>query len=163
MPRLPDRFDLWVRKAKECPDPARQLDYVLGAMMGLTDWYFLNVGTKDSPETARTQIETDPCLLVFSDTSRIEDFIRNGWGLGHLASTDPLPVIAIPTAAALAWCVKLKSGLLINPSEDAVLISFEQLEIFHNEWIARGGPQASGFWIPNMTTQEHDFWQEHGL
>lgn len=163
MPRLPDRFDLFVRKAKECPDPARQVDYVLGAMMGLKEGYFLNVGTKESPEAARTQMETDPCFLVFSDPARIEEFIRQGWGLGHLKATDPLPIIAIPAAAALAWCVQAKAGLLINPGEEAALIPLEQIEIFHDEWTRRGGLATSGFWIPNMTTEEQDFWQEHGL
>ena len=163
MARLPDRFDLWVRKARQCSDTARQVDYVLGALAGLKEWYFLNVGTKGSPQTARTQIETDPCILVFSDVSRIEEFIREGWGLNHLQKGDPLPIITIPTAAAMAWCVECQAGLLINPGEDTVLIPFEQLEVFHEGWIRHGERQISGFWIPNMTTEEEDFWQEHGL
>jgi hypothetical protein len=43
------------------------------------------------------------------------------------------------------------------------MIPFAQLESYHAEWSQRGGRQASGFWIPNMTSEEEDFWQEHGL
>jgi len=162
MARLPDRFDLWVRKARACPDPARQVDYVLGALAGLKEWHFLNVGTKESPQAAQTQIELDRCLLVFSDVSRIEEFIQEG---GGWQKKDPLPMITIPTAAAMAWCVKCQTGLLVNPGEDAdaVMIPFGQVEAFHLEWSQRGGRQAAGFWIPNMTTEEEDFWREYGL
>jgi hypothetical protein len=160
MARLPDRFDLWVRKARKCQDTARQADYVLGALAGLKEWHFLNVGTKEAPQAAKTQIEADPCVLVFSDVGRIEEFVQEGWGV---QKKDPLPVITIPGVAAMAWCVEGRTGLLVNPGEDAVLIPFEQLEVFQAEWRQRGGRQAAGFWIPNMTTEEEDFWREHGL
>jgi hypothetical protein len=64
--------------------------------------------------------------------------------------------------AALAWCVECRTGVLVNPPEDAALIPFSQIEAFHREWKARGERQAAGFWIPNMTSEEEDFWQEHG-
>jgi hypothetical protein len=161
MARLPDRFDLWVRKARECKDVARQADYVLGALAGLKEWHFLNVGTKEAPQAAKTQIGTDPCpcRLVYSDVSRIEELVQEG---GGVPKKDPLPVITIPAAAAMAWCVEGRTGLLVNPGEDAVMIPFEQLESFHAEWSRRGGRQAAGFWIPNLTTEEEDFWQEQG-
>ena len=163
MSRLPDRFDLWVRKARECSDPARQVDYVLGALAGLKEWNFLNIGTKETPQAAQTQIGADTCLLVFSDTGRIEEMIREGEG--PLQKKDPLPVISIPTPIAMAWCVECRVGLLVNAreDEDTVLIPFDQVQAFHAEWSQRGGRQASGFWIPNMTTEEEDFWQEHGI
>jgi hypothetical protein len=163
MARLPDRFDLWVRKAKQCSDTARQADYILGALVALPDWHFLNVGTKEEPQAARAQIDTDPCLFVFSDLGRIEDFIAEGWARGHLKKRDPLPVISIPAAAAMAWSVKCRARLFVNPGEDSALIPLEQVEAFHAEWSERGGRQASGFWIPNLTTKEEDFWQENGL
>src|SRR5471030_1371529 len=102
MARLPDRFDLWVRKARECRDPARQVDYVLGALAGLKEWHFLNIGPKEAPQVAKTQIGADPCVLVYSDVGRIEELVRKGDGL--LPKNNPLPVITIPTAAAMAWC-----------------------------------------------------------
>ena len=43
------------------------------------------------------------------------------------------------------------------------MIPFDQLKAFHAEWSRRGERQTAGFWIPNMTTEEEDFWQENGL
>jgi hypothetical protein len=160
MARLPDRFDLWVRKARECQDVARQADYVLGALAGLKEWYFLNLGTEAAAQAAETEIEGARCLLVFSDATRIEELLQEREGL---RPGDAMPVMTIPTAAAMVWCLERPAGLLVNPGEDAVMIPFRQLEHFHTEWSGRGGPQAVGFWIPNLTTAEEDFWQEHGL
>src|SRR5471030_3540995 len=118
MSRLPDRFDLWVRKARDCQDEARQADYILGALAGLKEWHFVNIGTKESPQAAQTQIESDRCLLVFSDVGRIEEIIGQGGGLQGLQKQGPLPVITIPTDVAMAWCVECRVGLLVNPRED---------------------------------------------
>ena len=164
MARLPDRFDLWVRKARECRDATRQVDYLLGALAGLKAWHFLNAGTKENPQPAEAKIEDARHLLVFSDTDRIEELIRKE---GQFQASDPLPVITIATAQAMPWCLEQgargSAGLLVNPGEDAFLLPMNQLEVFHAEWKNRGGRQAAGFWIPNMTTEEEDFWQEHGL
>jgi len=164
MARLPDRFDLWVRKARECQDPARQVDYVLGALAGLTEWYFLNLGTKESPQPAETEMENAPYLLLFSDVERIDELVGES---GRWQRGDPLSVIAMPTATAMSWCLERRSagcaGVLVNPGEDAFAFPMEQLARFHEEWSQRGGRQASGFWIPSMTSEEEDFWQEHGL
>jgi hypothetical protein len=159
MARIPDRFDLWVRKARECADSVRQADYVLGALAGLKEWHFLNLGTKESPHAAKTQIDAEPYLLIYSDLDRIEEFIREKNGARQ---NEPLPVISVATGAAMAWCVECRTGLLVNPPEEAVMIPFEQVAAFHAEWKQRGGRQAAGFWIPNMTSEEEDFWQEHG-
>lgn len=164
MARLPDRFDLWVRKARKCSDPSRQADCLLGALAGLREWHFLNVGTKENPQPAETEIESIRHLLVFSNPDRIEELVRDG---EQFHASVPLPIIAIPTAEAMAWCLKQRitgsGGLLVNPGEDAFLLPMDHLEVFHAEWETRGGRQAAGFWIPNMTTEEEDFWQEHGL
>jgi len=160
MARIPDRFDLWVRKARECDNPVRQVDYVLGALAGLKEWHFFNLGTKEKPQAARTQIDTDPYLLVYSDLGRIEDFIQEQ---GAVPRNAPLPVITVPAPAAMAWCVECRVGLLVNAPEPAVMIPFAQVEAFHAEWSKRGGRQAPGFWIPNMTSEEEDFWQQHGI
>jgi hypothetical protein len=156
MARLPDRFDLQVRKARSCTDPLRQADYVLGALAGLREWHFLNLGTKEKPQAARTEIDADPYILVYSDTGRIEEFVRE-----HEKAA--LPVISVATKAAMAWCVECRVGLFVNPPENAVMIPFEQVKAFHAEWLKRGARQSVGFWIPNMTSEEEDFWQEHGI
>jgi hypothetical protein len=163
MPRLPDHFDLWVRKAREQSDPVRQTDFVLGALMGLRDWHFLNIGSVEKPQAARTQIDQDACVLVFSGIDRLEELVEISGAGKHVPKGQPPPAITVPSAAALPWCVECKVGLLINPSEEAVLIPLNQVESFCKEWQARGKRQAAGFWIPNMTSEEEDFWQEHGL
>ena len=164
MARLPDRFDLWVRKARESADTARQLDYVLGALAGLPEWHFFNVGTKENPQPAEADIEDAKFLLVFSDTDRIEELFSDARGIHR---GDTLPVITIPTDKAMPWCLERRAqgcdGLLVNPGDDACLIAMEQVALFYDAWSRRSGRLASGFWIPNMTSEEEDFWQENGL
>jgi hypothetical protein len=160
MARLPDRFDLQVRKARSCTDPVRQADYVLGALAALAEWNFYNLGTKENPQIAKTEIDTDPYVLVYSDINRVEEIVLKTLGP---RGAGPVPVIAVPTEAAMAWCVGCRTGLFVNAPEDAVMIPFAQLEHFQSEWLKRAARQPAGFWIPNMTTEEEDFWQEHGL
>src|ERR1700678_2051948 len=100
MAAVPDRFDLWVRKARECADPVRQTDYVLGSLAGLNDWHFLNLGSGQKPEAAGAEIEGGRHLLVFSDAGRIEAMLKDGG-----QSVRPLPVMTIPTVAAMRWCL----------------------------------------------------------
>jgi hypothetical protein len=159
MARLPDHFDLWVRKARQSPDVARQVDYILGAMTALKEWHFLNVGRWSAPRAADTQIGTDLCLLVFTDFGRVEDMMKER---GDFVPDQPLPIISLAAARALSWCVARRSGVLVNPGEYAALIPFAQVEAYYNEWVKRGGQQP-GYWIPNMSTEEEDFWQQHGL
>ena len=157
MARLPDRFDLWVRKARDCRDTARQADYVLGALAGLKEWYFAAVGSKENPVPAEVETDGARYVLVFSDPGRIGEIQGDATPTG-----EPLAVIATPMAAAMTWCVERRVGVLVNPGEDSALIPLNQLEAFHAEWSRRGGRQGAGFWIPNMTTEEEDFWQEQG-
>lgn len=157
MARLPDRFDLWVRKAQECGDPARQADYILGALAGLKEWYFAAEGREANPVPVECDIEGQRHILVFSGPGRLEE-------MKLAPGRHPLKSISMPMAAAMTWCVDRRAGLMLNPAgHGTVLIPFDQLDAFHAEWNRRGGLQASGFWIPNLTTEEQDFWQEHGL
>jgi hypothetical protein len=162
MATVPDRFDLWVRKARECDEPARQTDYVLGSLAGLSEWHFLNLGTGEKPQAAEAEIEGKRHVLVFADAGRIEEILEE-----RGQRVKPLPVINIPTVAAMAWCLEREAegcaGLLVNPGDYAAVISMDQLRAFHAEWSKRGGREGIGFWIPNMTTEEEDFWQENGL
>jgi hypothetical protein len=162
MARLPDHFDLWVRKARESSDPKRQIDYVLGALATLTNWHFLNIGTKENPQSGEVEIEGGRYLLVFSDQERIAELVED-----RLGESTSLPVITIPSSAAMTWCIERKAegcaGLLVNPGEFAVLVPMKALEVYRDEWNQRDEKFSSGFWIPNMTSEEEDFWQEHGL
>jgi len=158
MSRLPDRFDLWVRKARESADPARQVDWVLGALVAGKELLFLNIGTKEKPVIA-----ADECALVFTDAERIEEFVAEHPELRKGADGE-LPVIASPIAAGLKWCMENEVGLVINPGVgETAVVSHAGLAPFVEEWRRRGERHSAGFWIPNMTTEEEDFWQEHGL
>ena len=155
MARLPDRFDLWIRKARESADPARQVDLVLGGLMGLGTWHLLNVGTQDDPQPAETELEGGRYLLVFSDAGRVGQMLEDR-GL----PAEQLPVISIPADAALGWSLERHCGLIVNQD---VVIPLDHLQLYHEEWKTRGGARARGFWIPNLTSEEEDFWQEHGI
>jgi hypothetical protein len=161
MARLPDRFDLWVRKARACPHPARQLDYILGALLALPAWHFLHLGPRDQPQPAIAELETERLLVVFTDPDRVIE------AAGDAAFPTQPPVYSLPAAEALRACLAdgpLRSdGLLINPGEEAAVIPHEQVAAFEQEWREQGGPRRAGFWIPHATTEEEDFWQEHGL
>jgi hypothetical protein len=126
-------------------------------LAGLKEWYFLNTGTGENPLPAEAEIEGAQYVLVFSDPGRIEEIHEQ-----YTQKGDPLAVIVMPAVAAMTWCMDRRVGMLVNPGENSVLIPLERFEIFHAEWNQRGGRQAVGFWIPNMTTEEEDFWQEHG-
>jgi len=157
MPRVPDRFDLWVRKARTCPDPVRQADYILGALASLPYWHLLNAGSRERPQPAEGEIEGRRYLLVFSSAEHIEEVTA---GL-----ESPPPPISMPTVKAFPWTLDRPGvdGLLVNPGEDAALVPRDQVEHFHKEWLASQAALPAGFWIPNMTDEEEDFWQEHGL
>jgi hypothetical protein len=155
--RLPDRFDLWVRRARQTADAGRQLDWVLGAMVALPEWYFLNIGTAERPQLACDTIENIPVLLVFTDAGRLTDLVPTSSQAGEPAT------VTIPAAAALAWCVDRHQGLLVNAGDDSVLVPPDALAAFHREWLQRRATVATGFWIPHATSEEEDFWQEHGL
>jgi len=157
MPRLPDRFDLWVRRARACPDPARQADYVLGALAALDEWHFLNRGEEGRPSPALAELEGGPHLLVFSGPDRIEELVAPAPGV-------PLPIISIPTAKAFPWCLEqAAAGLLVNAGEDGFIVGEDRLHAFYRGWSRDREQNSIGFWIPNLTTEEEDFWQEHGL
>ena len=163
MSRLPNRFDLWVRKARESADPARQADWILGALVAQKELYFLNIGTKEKPLIAKTAIAMKECVFVFTDGDRIEDFVAEHPSLRKGRDDGP-PVITSPMASALKWCVENKAGLVINPgAEETAMVPAAELAKFAEEWRPRGERQGAGFWIPKMTTEEEDFWQEYGL
>ena len=169
MARLPDRFDLWVRKARESADPARQVDLVLGALVARKEIYFLNTGSKEHPQIGRAELSgaanpEDRFAGIFTDAQRLEDFATERKMPVATRYGNELPGIVSPMASALDWCVENKVGLLINPTQgETVMVSPSALAAFVAEWKQRGGRQAVGFWIPNLTSEEEDFWQENGV
>jgi len=159
MARIPDRFDLWVRKARASANTDRQMDWVLGALVAREELFFLNSGTKEEPRITRVEMAEEQCALIFTDGERIEEFMT-----AERDAVGERSAIASPSASALAWCVESRLGVVINPAvgETAWIVA-EALAVFLEEWKKRGERQAAGFWIPNMTSEEEDFWQENGL
>jgi hypothetical protein len=154
MPRLPDRFDLWIRQARRSPDPERQLDLILGGLMSLAEVHFLNIGTASRPIIAQTRVDEESCAPLATEPDRFRDAVPD--------DTLAPSTISVAPEKALAWCVENGLAMLINPGSDAAaLIPQDSLAAFHAAWLKR--PTAVGFWIPNLTTEEEDFWQEHGL
>jgi hypothetical protein len=101
--------------------------------------------------------------LLFTDIDRFTEFATEHKLMAAGAGTEP-PVIATPTPAALRWCVESGIGALFNPGVgESAMIPPDTLAAFFAEWTARGSRKGQGFWIPNMTNEEEDFWQEHGL
>ncbi len=159
---LPDQFDLWVRKAKQMA-PARQLDCLLGMLFAQPEWFFFNQDEK-KVLPAQIEIENAKCLILFSDSRKMLEFFENAM---H-QKLDQLPSLAIPAASGTEFCLQFRASgceaILVNPGTEPFQVSLEALERFNLEWQAYHRSQASrGFWIPNMTTEEDDFWQEHGL
>ena len=151
MPRVPDRFDLWVRRARAERDPARAADLVLGALVALPEWHFIDGRTRPQPYPACAEELGKSHFLVFSD-------------LGRIAEISPgLRTFSLPTAAAIPWFLEQRDvdGLLVNLGEDAFIVSLPQFEFFYRAW--KESKNAAGFWVPNLTSEEEDFWQEHGL
>ena len=81
-----------------------------------------------------------------------------------------LPHIAMPASKALEYMTMLEAkgveAMLVNPGEYAFAMTLKEVRRFYEAWEARDPDerQASrGFWIPKMTSEEDDFWEEHGL
>ncbi len=113
MPRLPDRFDLFVRKARESIDPERQADLILGALAGLKEWHFLDLGAPGKPNAAKTDIEDEPYLLVFTDPAHLEDAMPVGSPRPSLITIPPRP--RWRGASSAAWGVFGQSARRLGP------------------------------------------------
>ncbi len=157
MSRLPDRFDLAVRAARDEASSAEALAPEMAALLyGLPAWHFLNVGTAEAPVPHAVEHEGQLLLAIFSDADHADDFLKAAPRSGS--------VLALRLIGALAWCREWEgqgvTGLLVNPGAFAFAISFEALAEFEKERQARG---EAGYWVAGTTSEEEDFWQEHGL
>ena len=164
MAAIPDRFDLWVRKARQEAVPERQVDLLLGSLFALRDWYFLNRESEDRPEPAMVDLQGETHLLVFSEAGRVNDFAEES---GLCQCGDRAEFFSVPALKAAEYCRRFRAvgaaGILVNPGDHAFAVTLDGLEEFDRQWRERGARAGEGFWIPNMTSEEEDFWQEHGL
>jgi hypothetical protein len=162
MAALPDQFDLWVRRARETAGPERQIDLLLGSLCALKEWYFYNQGDTPNPRPATAEHEGRRYVVTFSSPGKLEDVFG-----GPPGKPRRIPYISVKAIDAIPYCLKFRNegcvGILVNPGDYCFTIDLNAMEKFDREWKARGGRKGQGFWIPNMTSEEEDFWQEHGV
>ncbi|MEM1060379.1 MAG: hypothetical protein AAGK14_14140 [Verrucomicrobiota bacterium] len=168
MAALPDWFDLWVRRARELPgDGVRQLELLLGAVFTLPEVFLWNVGTVEAPVPAIGEDESGiRLLLLFTHEHKLIELVEE-----H-SSGAGVPAIAMPPVQVGGFLQDLSAesgeiaGVLVNPGDFAFQVERRAWEDFSQAWTRRDPAErqaAQGFWIPKMTGEEEDFWQEHGL
>lgn len=164
MGAIPDQFDVFVRRARERFDPARAEDMLIGNLFALKEWHLLNAGTAEDPRPRFAELDGTVFLLVFSHPEKADAFTE---ARGERGGRDPLGLISMRPGDAADYCRALRGSscgaILVNPGPFAYAVALEGLLKYHEAWSRRGAELASGFWIPNMTTEEEDFWQEHEL
>ena len=132
MSALPDAFDVQVRRAREqFADPQELALELVAQLKALPFWRFLNVGTKEEPLPLAVEHEGETLLVLFSGPDRADDYSQ---ALGRRQKNDPLPLIEIPTKAAIPWCLEWKAqgvqGLLVNPGAFGFVLGFGVLQKF---------------------------------
>lgn len=164
MAAIPDSFDLQVRRAREAT-PERQLDFLLGTLLALPEWWLLNRGSESEPYPAMVELEKAKCVVVFSAPGKLQDFAEELNG----GKRESVPNVAIRVPEVVDYCLLFRAvgatAILVNPGDFAFTVEFDALESFTKAWRERRATvgDSRGFWIPNMTSEEEDFWQSHGL
>lgn len=163
MAAIPDSFDLQVRRAKSAA-PERQVDFLVGALFALSEWWLINQGSETEPYPVIVEMGAAKCVVVFSAPGKLQDFADGARG-----ERVEVPNLAIRVPEVVEYCLRFRevgaTAILVNPGDFAFTVELDALESFAMAWrerrAATGEPR--GFWIPNMTTEEEDFWQSHGL
>lgn len=165
MTPIPDRFDLMVRKARELDtEPERQVDILMGGLFALWEWHFLNAGDAEQPHPRFLQVDDTVCVAAFTDPNKAGEFTLER---GERERTDPLGLISMRPRDAVEYALQFEphgcGHFLINPGPFGFMIPFDVASRFYTAWKEAGAGLGQGFWIPSMTDEEEDFWQEHGL
>lgn len=167
MTRIPDRFDLLVRKVRDGEmTPERQFDFLMSAIFTLKEVHLINNGGEVTPIPAFVELDGQVLMPVFSsadqaDTYSIEREQRN--------DNDPLGLISMKPAYLLEYAKEFIpygcKDWIINPGPYGFILSLDSLQGYYEEFRkqAEEKPDGAGFWIPNMSTEEEDFWLENGL
>jgi hypothetical protein len=114
---------------------------------------------------ASSPISDEQVLLVYSDPSRLlealEYYLIDKPG-GRVEGPGSISMTPIGT---FEFCLKNNTGLLVNPlaSEHNLLVPHEHVKAFYLNWKESAKHAQNCFWVPNMTDEEEDFWQERGL
>jgi hypothetical protein len=165
MSRLPDRFDLLVRKMREREsDPQRQLDFLLAAFFTLKEAHLLNAGGQEDPRPRFVQMDALILMPVFSSADQADSYTIEQQ---QRSDRDPLGLISMPPLSVLEYAQEWK-GLgcehwFVNPGPYGFIVSVAEAEFYQQQRAESAQANTMGFWISNPTAEEEAFWEDHGL
>ena len=125
----------------------------------------MNRGSETEPYPAVVELGAAKCVVVFSAPGKLQDFADELRG----EKVEEMPNLAIRVPEVVDYCLLFRgagaTAILVNPGDFAFTVELDALESFTNAWRERRAAkgESRGFWIPNMTSEEEDFWQSHGL
>ncbi|GEM_PF-984844 len=165
MSRLPDRFDLLVRQVrKEAGSPERQIDFLMAAFFALKEAHLLNTGNEATPMPSFVELDNLILMPVFSSADQADTYTSER---GQRQDRDPLGLISLQPPALLEYTRAFKDygchHWIINPGPYGFIVPVEDAETYQKQRLESGEKSHIGFWIPNMTTEEEAFWEDHGL
>jgi hypothetical protein len=165
MSRLPDRFDLLVRKVREEPySPERQLDFLLAAFFTLKEAHLINTGMEASPMPSFVELDNLILMPVFSSTDQADTYTSER---GQRGDRDPLGLISLQPLSLLEYSRAFTefgcSHWIINPGPYGFILGLDEAEAYQKAFRASVDQHSRGFWISNLTSEEEAFWEDHGL
>jgi hypothetical protein len=165
MSRLPDRFDLLVRKVRdESYSPERQMDFLLAAFFALQEAHLINAGDATQPRPSFVELDQLILMPVFSSADQADTYTSER---GQRQDHDPLGLLSMRPASLLEYAQAFKDygcqHWIINPGPYGFILSLEEVEAYQLERKKSASSPNVGFWIPNMTSEEEAFWEDHGL
>lgn len=165
MSRIPDRFDLIVRQVRETSfQPERQLDFLLAAFFTLKEAHLINAGDEDNPLPAFVELDQTVLMPVFTSADQADTYTSER---GQRSDHEPLGLISMKPELALDYAQAFKSygcyHWIINPGPYGFMLSLAEIESYQQQRKESAQAPNYGFWIPNLTSQEEAFWEDHGL
>jgi len=165
MSRLPDRFDLLVRKVREGDfTPDRQIDFLLAAFFTLKEAHLINAADEVSPLPTFLELDEAVLMPVFTSADQADTYTSER---GQRGDHDDLCLISMPPAIVLDYAESFTSygckDWFINPGPFGFIISLQEAQAYQQQKNKVGQRPDIGFWIPNLTSQEEAFWEDNGL
>ncbi|NJK90660.1 MAG: hypothetical protein HC904_01790 [Blastochloris sp.] len=165
MSRLPDRFDLLVRKVRDTGmAPDRQLDLLLAALFTVKEAHLINAGTEAEPRPSFVELDGEILMPVFSSVDQADTYSSER---GQRGDRDALGLISMPPPLLLEVSrLFTDSGChhwFVNPGPYGFILPLHEVESYESQRAQAQASAHTGFWIPNLTSEEEAFWEDHGL